>query len=70
MLWAASTLAYFGCLCASEFTVPSSSDFNPLFHLAVADIAVDSHAAPTYIRLTIKASKTDPFRKGCHLYIG
>ena len=70
MLWAASTLAYFGFLRASEFTVPSLSDFNPLLHLTVADIAVDSQEAPTCLRLTIKTSKTDPFRKGCHIYIG
>ena len=28
-----SNLAYFGFLRVSEFTVPSSSDFNPLLHL-------------------------------------
>ena len=70
MLWAASTLAYFGILRASEFTVPSLSNFNLLLHLTVADIAVDSQAEPTCLRLSIKTSKTDPFSKGCHIYIG
>ena len=70
MFWAASTLAYFGFLRSSEFTVPSLSAFNPLIHLTVSDIAVDSHEMPSCLQLNIKASKTDPFRKGCCLYIG
>ena len=39
MFWAASTLAYFGFLCASEFTVSSLSALNPLIHLSISDIA-------------------------------
>ena len=70
MFWAASTLAYFGFLRSAEFTVPSLSAFSPDFHLTVNDIAVDSHSSPSCLQLTIKASKTDPFRKGCYLYIG
>ena len=38
--------------------------------LPVQDIAVDSSTAPSCIRVTIKASKTDPFRKGCSIHIG
>lgn len=69
MFWAASTLAYFGFLRSAEFTVPSLSAFNPDIRLTVNDIAVDFHISPC-LQLTIKASKTDPFRKGCCLYIG
>ena len=70
MFWAVSTLAYFGFLRSTEFTIPSSSALNPDIHLTVDDIAVDSHTSPSCLQLTIKASKTDPFRKGCCLYIG
>ena len=70
MFWAASPLAYFGFLRSAEFTVPSLSAFNPDIHLTVDDNAVDSHTSPSCLQLTIKASKTDPFRKGCCLYIG
>ena len=42
----------------------------PDIHLGVADVVVDSHLSPSYLRLRIKASKTDPFRKGCFLHIG
>ena len=68
--WAASTLAYFGFLRSSEFTVLSLSAFNSLVHLSISDIAVDSHVSPSCLQLNIKASKTDPFWKGCCLYIG
>ena len=70
MFWAASTLAYFGFLRSAEFTVPSLSAFNPGIHLTVNDIAVDAHVSPTCLQLTIKASKTASFRKGCRIYLG
>ena len=65
----ASTLAYFGFLRASEFTISSLSAFIPLIHLSVSDIAVDSHTWPSCLEIRIKAYKTDPFWKGCHIYI-
>lgn len=70
MFWAACTLAYFGFLRSSEFTVPSLASFSEELHLGVADIAVDSPASPSCLRVRIKASKTDPFRKGCFIHIG
>ena len=70
MFWAACTLGYFGFLRASEFTVPSLASFSPSLHLGVQDIAVDSLSAPSCMRLKIKGSKTDPFRKGAFIHIG
>ena len=70
MFWAACTLAYFGFLRSSEFTTPSLSAFSASLHLTVQDIALDSRVDPSCLRVTIKASKTDPFRKGCFVYIG
>ena len=68
--WAACMLGYFGFLRAAEFTVPNLAGFSPAIHLSVADIAVDSHQSPTCLCVRIKASKTDPFRQGCHIHIG
>ena len=68
MFWAACNLAYFGFLFSAEFTVPAS--FSPLIHLGLAAVAVDSMSSPSCLRLHTKASKTDPFRKGCFLHIG
>ena len=70
MFWAACNLAYFGFLRSAEFTVPNLASYVPAIHLGVADVAVDSHLSPSCLRLRIKASKTDPFRKGCFLHIG
>jgi len=70
MFWATCTLAYFGLLRAAEFTVPSLASFSPLIHLGVKDISVDSASDPSTMHVKIKASKTDPFRKGCFIHIG
>ena len=70
MFWAACNLAYFGFLRSAEFTVPNLASFSSAIHLGVADIAVDSGSMPSCLRVQIKASKTDPFRKGCYVHIG
>ena len=70
MFWVACNLAYFGFLRSAEFTVPNLASYVPAIHLEVEDVAVDSHLSPSCLRLRIKASKTDPFRKGCFLHIG
>ena len=70
MLWAAATMCFFGFLRAGEVVVSSDSAFDPSIHLTVKDISVDSHSSPSYIAVNIKASKTDPFRRGVTIYLG
>lgn len=70
MFWAACNLGYFGFLRSSEFTVPNLASYSPAHHLGVEDISVDSSVSPSCIRVHIKSSKTDPFRKGCFIHIG
>ncbi len=70
MLWAACCLAFFGFLRAGELTVPSDASFDDSAHLTREDLAVDEPGEPTVLRVKIKASKTDPFRKGIFLFIG
>lgn len=50
--------------------MPSLPAYSPTIHLNVQDISVDTLDSPSCIRVKIKASKTDPFRKGCHIFIG
>ena len=50
--------------------MPNLASYVPAIHLGVADVAFDSHSSPSCLRLRIKASKTDPFRKGCFVHIG
>ena len=70
MIWAACCTAFFGFLRCSEFTVPSLQGFDPEVHLTIKDIAIDKIVEPSLVRVTIKQSKTDPFRQGIHLFLG
>ena len=70
MLWAACCLCYFGFLRSGEVTVPSEAAYDGRAHLNADDVAVDDLANPTVMKVTIKASKTDQFRKGVDIYVG
>ena len=70
MLWAAMSLCFFGSLRAGEMTLESESSFDPGANLCYGDIAIDDPKKPSVIRVRIKASKTDPFRKGVDVYLG
>ena len=70
MLWAACCLAFFGFLRIGEMTVPSDATYDPSTHLSQSDIAVDNPSNPSVIRVSIKQSKTDPFRRGVDLFLG
>ena len=63
LIWAACCLCFFAFLRAGELTAPTGSSFDPSVHLSVGDIAVDHSSRPSFVRVTIKQSKTDPFRK-------
>ena len=68
MIWAACTLCFFGFLRAGEIT--SEGAFDPGAHLSFNDIAIDNLSNPSVMQVRIKASKTDPFRKGIDIYVG
>ena len=70
MLWAASCTGFFGFLHATEFTTPSKAAYDRGAHLSLSDVVLDSHTKSEVVRITIKASKTDPFRKGVQVYLG
>ena len=70
MLWAAACLGFFGFLRAGEMTMPSDGAYDPAVHLSYSDIAVDNPSSPSVLRVSIKQSKTDAFRKGIDLFLG
>ena len=70
MLWAAATLCFFGFLRSGEMTVPSEQGYDAGSHLSVGDISTDSLDTPTVLKVRLKASKTDQFRKGCDVFVG
>ena len=65
MLAAAFTLAFFGLLRVSEFTVPSKHSFDPRKHASLTSIRWGHN----YVVFTIKSSKTDQFRHGHAVHI-
>ena len=70
MIWAAMTLAFFGFLRLGELTC-NSSHFSQDIHLCASDIVfVPNTSNPQYISVSLKASKTDPFRQGQIITIG
>ena len=70
MFWAACCVAFFGFLRAGELTVPSIQQYDASYHLNLADVTANHPSQPTVIHLKIKASKTDPFRKGITVVLG
>jgi len=70
MLWAACCLTFFEFLRVSEFTVSHHSTYDRETHLSLTDISLDNRDNPRVIAMSIKLSKTDPFRKGVTLYLG
>ena len=67
MLWAACCLGFFGFLRSGEFTLPCREAFDQRRHLSPA---VDSVANPSLIRIHLKESKADPYKKGVDIVIG
>lgn len=70
MLWAAASLCFFAFLRSGEITVPSDTAYDEGAHLSFGDFTVDDLDNPTTLKVRIKASKTDPFRKGVDIYVG
>uniref|UniRef100_A0ABM0MV54 Uncharacterized protein LOC102807950 n=1 Tax=Saccoglossus kowalevskii TaxID=10224 RepID=A0ABM0MV54_SACKO len=64
ILWSAFTLAFFGFLRVSEFVAPASTTFDPQCTLLTTDITCN-----TDLVIALKASKTNPFRRGCNIII-
>ena len=70
MFWAVACTCFFGFLRSGEATVPTTSSYDPGTHLSMSDVAVDSPGMPAKVFLRIKASKTDPWRKGVTICLG
>ena len=63
-------MCFFGFLRSGEVTVPSLREYDPEGHLSEGDVTLDNLSAPTLVQVRVKASKTDPFRKGVTIYLG
>ena len=65
MVWAAMLTAFFGLLRVSEYTSKSGLLYDNETTLCYDDVILDSNT----IRLTLRGSKTDPFRQGVTIRI-
>ena len=70
MIWAACCLAFFSFLRVSEFTIPANDQFDESCQLSFSSILVDNRSNPQQLRISIKQSNTDPFRKGVNIFLG
>lgn len=70
MLWAASTLCFFGFFRAGEITVPSQAAYNQARHLSWGDVSADDLKNPSMLKVNLKYSKTDQLGKGVDIYVG
>ena len=68
--WRVDSMCFFGFLRAGEVVVPSAAYYDPAVHLSHGDVRAENTASPQYLEIRIKASKTDPFRKGVSIYVG
>ena len=50
--------------------MPSDSSFDPGAHITFEDVATDDIQHPMVLKIRLKASKTDPFRKGVDVVVG
>ena len=70
LLWAATTLCFFGFFRLGEITVPSQTAFDPSVHLAWGDVAIDNRSDPRVLKVQLKRSKCDQLRKGVDVFVG
>ena len=70
MLWAASCLCFFGFLRMGEVIVQLDTAYDLAVHLNWEDVRVNSRSQPQWLKVRIKASKSDHFRQGVYIYVG
>ena len=67
LYWAAACTAFFGFLRLGEVFPKSAGEAPPL---QLRDLSTDSHTSPSFIKLLIRRSKTDPFGRGLLCGVG
>lgn len=70
MLWAATTVCFFGFFRGGEITTTGVNSFSPTTDLAWGDVTIDNSSSPQTLQIYLKRSKTDQVGKGANIYIG
>ena len=61
---------FFRFLRVSKFTIPAQDQYDQSCHHLFNDVSLDSRDNPHMLKVSIKQSKMDPFRKGVDIYLG
>ena len=69
LFWAAYCIGFYGFLRSGEFTTKGKKFYSEI-DLSLKDVQVDRRIDPWVLLVTIKCSKTDPFRKGHTIRLG
>ena len=71
LLWAAITMCFFGFMRSGELCIHDTArGFDETRDLTFKDVAVDDYRDPSFIRIHLKTSKTDPFHQGSVIVLG
>ena len=66
LMWAVTSVGYFGFMRVGEFTAVDSAPSNIL----MSEVAINSRSAPSAIRIRLRQAKTDPFGGGVEIFLG
>ena len=69
-LWAIASVAFFGFFQLGELLLASANQFNAAINLSWGDVAVDDRSNPSMIKIHLKQSKCNQFRKGVDVIVG
>ena len=67
LVWAASSVCFFGFFRAGEITVPAESAYDPAVHLSWGDVSISDDGR--VLRLFLKRSKTDQYGRGVEVFM-
>lgn len=70
MLWAAVCKCFFGSLRSGKVVVSADAGYDSSTHLLFGDVHLNNVTDAQFSEITIKASKTDPFRQVVKVYLG
>ena len=70
LIWAISSLAFFGFFRLGELLVESADQYQQASCLSWGDVAVDSISTPSMVRVHLRRSKCDQFGKGVDVIVG
>ena len=70
LIWAISSLAFFGFFRLGELLVESANHYHPATSLSWGDVAVDSIASPSMVKIHLNHSKCDQFGRGVDIIVG